>query len=71
MIIFPLLSILVSPPLSDAFMVPFRLFVNPSVMDIVTTALPENVPVQFIMDTFIKGNGLLISIPDQGITCKY
>lgn len=71
LIVFPLLSILVSPPLSDAFMVPFRLFVSTSVVDIVTTALLENVPVQFIVDTLIKGSGLLISIPDQSITWKF
>lgn len=60
---FPLLNILASPPLSDAFMPPFRLFVNTSVVDIVTTGLLEHVPVQFIVDTFTKGNRLLISIP--------
>lgn len=71
MIVFPLLSIVVSPPLNDAFTVPFRPFVNPSVVNIVTTALLEHVPAQFIVDIFIKGNGLLISIPDKSITCKF
>lgn len=68
---FPIAEHRCKSPLNDAFTVPFRPFVNPSVVNIVTTALLEHVPAQFIVDIFIKGNGLLISIPDKSITCKF